>query len=61
MNVSWIQSKKKDVLYLQPIFEAFTNALESIDRLKERYENGEVTISIYLSKNLFSDKTKKEA
>ncbi len=52
--------KKKDDFYLQPIFEAFTNALESIAIQKERYnseEQGEITISVYLTKNLFSKDT----
>ncbi len=53
--------KKKDDLYLQPIFEAFTNALESIDILKSQYkieENGEITIRIFLTKNMFSEQSK---
>lgn len=48
---------KKDDLYLQPIFEAFTNALESIAILKEKYkieEQREISINVYLKKNLFS-------
>lgn len=55
--------KKKDNFYLQPIFEAFTNALEAIDILRDKHpnqikENGEITISISLAKNLLSDQTK---
>lgn len=50
--------RKKDDLYLQPIFEAFTNALESIAILKSRHnvdENGKISIKVFLSKDLFSD------
>ncbi|HAF27780.1 MAG TPA: ATP-binding protein [Bacteroidales bacterium] len=52
--------KKKDDFYLQPIFEAFTNALESIAIQKEKYstdEKGSITINVYLTKNLFSKET----
>ncbi|MCD4711685.1 MAG: hypothetical protein K8R73_00235 [Clostridiales bacterium] len=52
--------KKKDKRPLQPIFEAFTNSLESI-KLKRRdvnSDNGIITIRIYKSKNLLSNETK---
>ncbi|PKQ66474.1 hypothetical protein BZG01_10620 [Labilibaculum manganireducens] len=52
--------KRKDDLFLQPIFEAFTNALESISIQKEKYqltEQGEISINVFLTKNLFSKDT----
>ncbi|WP_074405801.1 hypothetical protein [Aquimarina megaterium] len=48
--------RKSDNL-LQPIFEAFTNSLESIRLLKERHKldaKQSITISLYFTKNLFS-------
>ena len=49
--------KKKSDVPLQPIFEAFMNAWESIlDRFtKEHFKNGSIDIAIYCLKNLFSD------
>lgn len=51
--------KKKADVPLQPIFEAFMNAWESIfDRFsKENFKNGSIEIVIYCLKNLFSDET----
>ncbi len=52
--------KKKDKVFLQPIFEAFTNSLESIKILKDRHqysEKGKITLNIYLKKDIFSDQT----
>ena len=52
--------KKSDDL-LQPIYEAFTNSLEAISILKSRFDvkmKGEIAISIYLKKNVFSHQTK---
>ncbi|MHC1705758.1 MAG: hypothetical protein AB9846_17790 [Tenuifilaceae bacterium] len=52
--------KKKDDIYLQPVFEAFTNSLESILIQKEKYNHfgkGEITINVFLTKNLFSKDT----
>ena len=53
--------RKKDENLLQPIFEAFTNSLEAINILKERHDNkekGNVTISLFFTKNLLSKETK---
>lgn len=47
-------------IYLQPIFEAFTNALESIEIQKNKHETngkGEIRINVFLTKNLFSKDT----
>ena len=47
---------------LQPVFEAFTNSIEAIDKYKERYsstENGSISIDIYHSKNLLSKEISK--
>ena len=51
--------KKKADVPLQPIFEAFMNAWESIlDRFsKENFRNGSIEIILYCLKNLFSDET----
>ena len=52
--------RKKEDSILQPIFEAFTNSLESISILKERYgytDKGKITLSVYRTKNLFSKDT----
>ena len=48
--------KKKADTPLQPIFEAFMNAWESIlDRFsKEHFTNGSIELAFYCSKNLFS-------
>ncbi len=48
--------KKKADVPLQPIFEAFMNAWESIlDRFtKEHFKNGSIGIDFYFTKNLFS-------
>lgn len=43
--------KRKDD-FLQPIFEAFTNALESIKLLKSETQDKKVSINIYLNKDL---------
>lgn len=53
--------KKKTDVPLQPIFEAFLNAWESIlDRFsKEHFKNGSIDIAFYCSKNLFSKKIEK--
>jgi len=55
--------KKKDENLLQPIFEAFTNSLEAINILKERHDNkekGNVTISLFFTKNLKKKEKKKK-
>jgi hypothetical protein len=49
--------KKKEDVPLQPVFEAFTNALESIATLRDIYsmhENGKIEIELHLAKTLFS-------
>lgn len=48
---------KKPETPLQPVFEAFTNSLESITTFKERNqseEKGLISIELHVSKNLFS-------
>ncbi len=50
--------KKSDVL-LQPIFEAFTNSLDSIKDLKNKYNTthkGSITINLYFNKDIFEQK-----
>jgi hypothetical protein len=51
---------KKSERLLQPLFEAFTNSLESIRLLKEKYncfDNGHITISLLLTHDLLSEQT----
>ncbi|EGV36426.1 hypothetical protein [Neisseria weaveri] len=56
--------KKKTIEPLQPIFEAFTNALESIrilnsQNLSNNIKDSEIIISVYLISELFSQENKK--
>jgi len=46
--------KKKDDP-LQPIFEAFTNSFESIELLKDDIQNHEITISLFVNKDMDSN------
>ena len=53
--------KKKEDSPLQSIFEAFTNSLEAISILKKispQDYKGEITISLYLAKNLHTQEKK---
>jgi hypothetical protein len=53
--------KKSDNI-LQPVFEAFTNSLESIRIFKNKFENERVhfiNINLYFTKNLLSDENRK--
>ncbi len=50
--------KKKDSDYLQPIYEAFTNALESIKLLKLEHESSEtenIEINLFVTKTLIKE------
>jgi len=52
--------KKKEDTPLRPVFEAFTNSWESITIFKERNnsdDKGAISISLFLTKNLFSKDT----
>jgi hypothetical protein len=51
-----IQKIAKSTDKLQPIYEAFTNAIEAIKALNENMSLGEITIKVQLKKNLFSEK-----
>ncbi|CAA0160308.1 hypothetical protein ACE1MK_09165 [Tenacibaculum maritimum] len=46
---------RKSTNPLQPIFEVFTNSIESIQLKKENNTNNEIVISHYLNKNLLSE------
>jgi len=52
--------RKKDDTPLQPVFEAFTNSLESINILKEQNsstEKGKIVINLFLTTKLLSEQT----
>jgi len=46
---------KKSQDYLQPIYEAFTNAYEAIKLLNKKPDNEKICIKIYFRKDLFTD------
>jgi hypothetical protein len=50
-----IQKIPKSGDKLQPIYEAFTNAIEAIKEQYENLSNGEITVKIQLTKNLFTE------
>lgn len=50
-----IQKITKSTDRLQPVYEAFTNAIEAIKTLDNNLSNGEIEIKILLNKNLFSE------
>src|SRR4051812_46195294 len=56
---NWYKGVLKDVkrseTVLQPVFEAFTNALEAIDLRKDKSGNGNITIEIISSPTTVPD------
>lgn len=53
---STIESIKKTDNHLQPVFEAFTNSLESINLLNRTEDKGKIIIRLFYSSTLVQEK-----